>query len=103
MKTALPTIWIFFYGTFMSRLILAEHNVAATEILSAKLNGFKLYIRPRVNLTRTDKTCFYGTLAAVTHQDIFRIYATLKKDFGLRCLPEAVLAETLDGAFKPAL
>jgi hypothetical protein len=39
----------------------------------------------------------------MTHADLTTIYSSLEKNFGLKYLPEAVLASTLDGALRPAL
>ena len=94
---------IFFYGTFMDRKVLAEHGINSPEVVPARLSGYELSIRPRVNLTRLDRSCVYGSIAAATHDEIGKLYADLEKTFALKYLPEAVLAETLDGALLPAL
>jgi hypothetical protein len=83
--------------------VLAEYGVTATEVVPARLSGFELYIRPRANLVRADRSSVYGTLVAVTHEDLTQLYSTLEERIGLKYLPEAVLAETLDGTFRPAL
>lgn len=103
MTATLPRVWIFFYGTFMHPSVLAEYGVTPTEVAPAKLSGFELYVRPRVNLTRADRSCVYGALAAVTHEDIAKLYSDIEERFGLRYFPEPVLAESLDGTLRPAL
>ncbi len=103
MNISSPRVWVFFYGTFLNRNVLVEHGITPTEVISARLNGFELYIRPRVNLVRVDKSCVYGTLAAITHEDIAKLYSSLEENFGLKYFPEPVMAETLDGAFRLAL
>lgn len=96
-------VWIFFYGTFMSPRVLAEQGVSAGVVVPARLNGYALTICPRVNLARSDRSCVYGALAALTHTDLSTIYSNLEERFGLTYLPEAVVAETLDGSLRPAL
>ena len=87
----------------MNTEILAEYEVFPTKVLAAKLSGFRLNIRPRVNLLRDEKSCVYGAIAAVTSREIEILYSHISENFGLQYFPEAVLAETLDGLFVPAL
>ena len=96
-------VWVFFYGTFMHPDVLAEFGVTPTEVVPARLDGFELYVRPRVHIVRSDRSCVYGTLTALTHEEIARLYAHVEEHFGLKYFPEAVLAEALDGARRPAL
>jgi hypothetical protein len=51
--------WVFFYGTFMSPGVLVDQGVTPGRNVPARLNGFELYIRPRVNLRRSDHSCVY--------------------------------------------
>ena len=60
--------------------------------MPARLNGFELSIRPRVNLMRSDRSCVYGA-----NEDLARLYSTLEELFGLKYFPEPVLAEAFDG------
>src|ERR1041385_7558753 len=94
---------IFFYGTFMSRAVLAEHGIDVPTVVPAKLSGYQLTIQPRANLIKDDRSCSYGSIAALTHEQISMLYRKLEDQLGLRYLPEAVIAESLDGAFTPAL
>jgi len=96
-------VWIFFYGTFMNAEVLAEHGVSAETVVPAKLNGFQLTIRPRVNLTPDERGCVFGSVAATAPQDIASLYARLEAQFGIKYLPQAVIAERLDGMLCPAL
>lgn len=102
-KNQFLSTWVFFYGTFMKPEILSQYKVFPTEIVLAKLNGFELYIRPRVNLRRFDRSCAFGALAKVSHTDLKCLYSNLQENFGLEYLPTPVLAETLEGSFIPAL
>ena len=96
-------VWVFFYGTFMSPGVLNEYGVTPGRIVPARLNGFDLSIRPRGNLVRSDRSCAYGVIAEVTHEDLGRLYLDLEERFGLKYLPEPVLAEALDGTVRPVL
>ena len=53
-------VWVFFYGTFMSRDVLINHGVTPTNVVPGKLSGFELYIRPRGNIVRADRSCVIG-------------------------------------------
>lgn len=94
---------VFSYGTFMHPDVLKKHGVFAQDTQAARLAGFELIIRPRVNLISSNRSYVYGSVAAVTHDDLTKIYSELQETFGLIYLPEAVVAETLDGLFIPAL
>ena len=96
-------VWVFFYGTFMSPAVLMKHGVTPGRIVPARLNGFELCIRPRGNLARSNSSCVYGVIAEVTHDDLARLYSDLEERFGLKYLPEPVLAEALDGSVRPTL
>jgi len=103
MSATQPHIWVFFYGTFMNRDVLIDHGVTPASLAPARLNGFELNVRPRVNLSPSDQTCAYGAIAAVTHEDLSRLYSDLEKVFGVKYSAQPVLADTLDGFFKPVL
>ena len=96
-------VWIFFYGTFMSPGVLIEHGVTPSRIVPARLNGFELYIRPRGNVMRSERSCVYGAMTEVTHEDLVKLYSSLEELFGLKYLPEPVLAEAFDGTVRPVL
>ena len=96
-------VWVFFYGTFMDVGVLAEYGVSARTAVAAKVGGFALTIRPRVNLVASDGSWVYGGLVEVTHEDLGQLYRGLEQQYGLTYLPEAVLAETLDGWVRSAM
>ncbi|MBV9959958.1 MAG: gamma-glutamylcyclotransferase [Acidobacteria bacterium] len=96
-------VWVFFYGTFMSPAVLAAEGISVPCVVPARLNGFELTMRSRVNLRRAERSCVYGSLAALTHDELAGLYSKLEQNFKLRYLPEAVVAETLDEALRPAL
>lgn len=94
---------VFFYGTFMSSRILKEHGIQCDRTLPAKLCGYRLSIRPRVNLHAQADAAAYGGLAEVTHAELASLYDGLRTTFGISYHPFPVLAQLADGSFKPAL
>ncbi|MBX7220555.1 MAG: gamma-glutamylcyclotransferase [Blastocatellia bacterium] len=98
-----PQIWTFFYGSYINFLVLKEVNLIPEAWEVAKLNGFDICIRPRANLIRSPHHSVYGILATATHAELARLYAHAKDVLGETYLPEAVLAETLSGTWRPAL
>jgi len=95
--------WIFLYGTFMSARILRDHRIDCDNTQPARLNGYRLSIRPRVNLTPCADTQVFGGLALLSHEEIFSLYKGLKRDFQIIYNPYGVLAEIPDGTIRPAL
>ena len=69
-------VQIFFYGTFMSRAVLAEYGIDVPTVVPAKLSRYQLTIRPRANLIKDDRSCSYGSIAAFTHEQISRLTRT---------------------------
>jgi len=103
MSTPQPLVWVFFYGTIMNPVVMKDFGVSVNQVVPAKLAGFDITIRPRPNLRRCERASVFGSLVTVTHADLAAIYSGLEKNFGLRYVPEAVLASTIDGALRPAL
>ena len=100
---SMENVWVFFYGTFMSAKILREYGINCEATIPAKLNGYELSIRPRVNLKKNESCVSYGGLAHISHQDISRLYSDLNDKFGITYYPYPVIAELADGSLKPAL
>lgn len=96
-------IWTFFYGSYMNFDVLKEVDLMPERWEVAKLYGFDIRIQPRANLIRSDQHCVYGIIAAATHEELQRLYAHAQGVLGEVYLPEAVLIETLDGKWLPAL
>ena len=96
-------VWVFFYGTFMSAEVLRGHGIECEATIPAKLEGYELSIRPRVNLKKNESCDSYGGLAHISHQDISRLYADLENAFGITYYPFPVIAELADGNTKSAL
>lgn len=94
---------VFFYGTFMDPTVLRVHQVSATDVTPASVQGFELVIEPRVNLRAVEASSVFGSIVSVTHAELERLYGGLKETFGLTYLPYAVLATTTSGEVRPAL
>lgn len=96
-------VWSFFYGSYINISVLKEINLLPQQYEIAKLNGFDIRIEPRANLIPSDQHCVYGIVATLTHEELARLYAHAKERLGEVYLPEAVLVETWEGSFRPAL
>jgi hypothetical protein len=95
-----PTVWVFFYGSFINRDVLKQAGYVPDRFEVARLNGFDIQIRPLANLVRSGRHCVYGIVAPATHEQLRRLYS---QDWVGTYLPEAVLVETPDGTLRPAL
>jgi hypothetical protein len=98
-----PRVWTFFYGSFINLEVLAAQGLVPERHEVARLSGFDIQIRPLANLVRAEQHCVYGILATATHGQLGRLYDYARDGLGGTYLPEAVLAETLDGMLRPAL
>jgi len=96
-------IWVFFYGSYINMYVLQEVKYIPEKWEVARLAGFDICIRPRANLVRSNQHSVYGILATGTHAELGRLYVHAKDVLDETYLPEAVLAETLEGNWKPAL
>ena len=101
--TTSTSVWVFFYGSYMDLNILKDFDCVPEQWEVARLYGHDIVIQPRANLIRSDRTCVYGIVAAVTHDELDRLYARIQREFGQTYLPEPALAETLNGTWVPAL
>jgi hypothetical protein len=97
------SVSVFFYGSFMNLEVLKEVDVVAEGCQPAKVGGFDIVIQPRANLVPSERHCVYGIVVSVTHAELDRLYDHAKSVLGETYLPQAVLAETLSGYWKPAL
>ncbi len=66
----------------------------------ARLPGFDVHIGPHVGLERSDRHSVYGIAVQATHKELAKLYAM---DGVGAFFPEAVLVETGDGKWEPAL
>lgn len=96
-------IWVFFYGSYMNLRVLKEVEIVPPKWEVARLAGHDIVIAPRANLVKADRHTVYGILALATHAELARLYAHAKDVLGEVYLPEAVLVQTLDGRWTPAM
>lgn len=96
-------VWTFFYGSFMNLDVLGQVDLVPERVEVATLSGFDVRIEPLTNLVRSDEHTVYGILATATHAELGRLYRYAEDELGGTYLPQAVLAQTLDGTFRPAL
>jgi cation transport regulator ChaC len=95
-------VWTFFYGSFMSRDVLAKAHVHLTDSQMARLDGWKLQIAPRATLIPSQDSCVYGILAQLTHSEIDTLYTKDWFGFGTY-LPEAVIVTDAAGGQLAAM
>ncbi|MDD9932250.1 MAG: gamma-glutamylcyclotransferase [Myxococcales bacterium] len=98
-----PRVWVFFYGSYINREVLAEVNLVPEHLEVARLAGFDLRIAPRANLERSSEHSVYGIVATASHAELDRLYTHARDVLGERYLPEAVIVETREHTFRPAL
>jgi AIG2-like family len=96
-----PKVWVFFYGSFINRSVLAEAGFAPERVEVARLWGFDIVVDTLATLVRSDRHSVYGILCEATHADLRRLYG--QDWLGGAYLPEAVLVETAGGWLVPAL
>jgi cation transport regulator ChaC len=96
-------VWVFFYGSYMNFNVLKEVNLIPQHVEVARLSGFDIQIQPRANLVRSNQHSVYGILATASHQELNRLYAHAHDVLGETYLPEAVLVETTNGQWRPAM
>jgi hypothetical protein len=98
-----PLVWTFFYGSYINTDVLNDVDFVPRETEVAKLAGFEIRIAPLANLVQSDRGIVYGVLATGTHAELGRLYAHAEDVLGGVYRPRAVLAERLDGSYRPAL
>jgi hypothetical protein len=94
-----PTVWTFFYGSFMKLDVLKQGGYVPERYELAKLNAFDIHIQPLATLVRSDQHCVYGIVASGTHKQLHALYS---QAWVGTYLPEPVLVETLDGRWRAA-
>jgi AIG2-like family len=96
-------VWTFWYGSYMNTAVLAEVDLRPDSFEVARLDAFDIRIEPLANLVRSDGSAVYGVLAQATHEELDRLYAHARNVLGAVYLPEAVLVQTRDLTWRPAL
>jgi hypothetical protein len=102
-KMTAPEVWTFFYGSYINPDVLKEVGLIPKHWDVARLSGYDIRIQPRANLIRAEEHCVYGIVATATHAELDRLYAHARDVLGETYLPEAVLVETMDWKWRPAL
>ena len=98
------SVWTFYYGSNINLEILKRFDYVPEQVEVARLFGFDITVRPLANLVPSEGSCVYGILATGTHDDLDRLYGGyVQGELGATYLPEAVLCETLEGRWVPAL
>jgi hypothetical protein len=87
----------------MNTAVLAEVDLRPDSFEVARLDAFDIRIEPLANLVRSDGSAVYGVLAQATHEELDRLYAHARNVLGAVYFPEAVLVQTRDLAWRPAL
>lgn len=99
-----PAVWVFFYGSYINRKVLAEVDIAPDVIENAVLHGYDLVIRPLANLVPSDRHQAHGILTQATHTELHRLYVEHAQGvLGGTYLPRAVLCRLPSGDVRPAL
>jgi cation transport regulator ChaC len=96
-----PLVWVFFYGSFINREVLAKGGFIPRGIQLARLSGFDIVIETLATLRRSDEHCVYGILCQGTHAELRQLYG--QDWLGATYLPEAVVVETHYNQLTPAL
>jgi hypothetical protein len=90
----------FFYGLFMDESILRQSGVTPVNSRRAYVSDFALRIGKRSTLVPVAGSKAFGMLMALTHAELELLYNAPGLE---HYRPEAVVANTLDGASVPAL
>jgi hypothetical protein len=90
----------FFYGLFMDIDLLQEKGISVLNPQRAYVDGYALRIGNRATLIPSSGGRSYGMLMALTHDELNRLYSAPGLE---QYRPEAVLVQTLNGDFIPAL
>lgn len=93
----------FFYGSYINKKVLGEVNIFPEKTEVAKLPGFDIIIKPYANLIKSAKDSVYGILTQLTHDELKRLYSHAEEVFHELYQPEAVVVQTQDDKWMPAL
>ncbi len=101
-------VYVFFYGSYINRDVLAEVDLTPDRLSVARLPGYELRIRPLANIVPASHAVTYGIICLAHHDALVRLYQHAEHVLGGVYLPEAVLVETDLGddtppAYRPAL
>ena len=94
------SIAVFFYGLFMDADLLRAKGAHPRAVEPASVRGFSIRIGRRATLVQDSEGRVHGMLMELSHDDIDRLYAEPSVQM---YRPEAMLCETADGRFVPAV
>jgi hypothetical protein len=63
-----PHVWVFFYGSTMNVNVLKALGVEPVAWETARLGGFEVSVRPRVNVARSNSGTVYGVVVSVAQR-----------------------------------
>jgi hypothetical protein len=95
-----PSVWVFFYGSFINPGVLRQYDVALQAIEVAKLGGYDIAIQPLATLIPSAQHCVYGIVASLTHIELRKLYS---QDWVSGYDPYPVLVESERNKFMLAL
>ena len=93
-------IEVFFYGLFMDEALLREKGLSPQGRRLARVENFRLVIGERATLVPREGGEVHGLLYSLTHGEVDALYS---EESVSAYRPEAVCAQTADGASVPAL
>lgn len=96
-------IFTFFYGSYINQSVLKEVNIFPEKIETAVLYGYDIVIKPYANLIKSAERSVYGILTQLTQEELKKLYSHAEDVFHELYEPEAVLVQTLDDKWIPAL
>ena len=94
-------VWVFFYGSFINREVLARAGLVPDRVEMARLWGFDILIETLATLRRSDQHCVYGIACQATHTELRNLYG--QDWLGGSYLPEGVVVEVEGRRLVPAL
>ena len=105
----------FFYGSFMDWRVLRSLKILVHGSMPAMLPGFRIELRPRVNLRVSDRDVVYGAVMHLTRAELARLYDLSPRELIARGVPvpdgpepatyqpEPVMVKLRDGSWRTAL
>lgn len=100
MNSTPKRIAAFFYGSFIRKEVMALGGLHPEQVEVATLNGYDIAFDPHANIFRSPRSAVCGVLVYPSHQELHQLYS---RDGIGTFLPEAVVVETSDHRFLPAL
>ena len=97
-------MWTFFYGAWINLKILKEKDLSPSQYEVGRLHGYDIRIQHSAKLIPSERHLVYGVLIKTSKEKHQRIVSSLIQGaIGNIYLPEAVLVETLEGHWRPAI